>query len=152
MIVRFDFGREGFNLPVECSANFEIRVLIVDDEKMVADSLALVFSGNGYETRTAYSAEQAAEIVSRWEPSLVILDVMLPGLNGIDFAIRLKALFPACHILLFSGDQNTSRLIQEALENGHEFSVMAKPVYPKVFLDEAARLASAVSAPNVRDS
>jgi CheY-like chemotaxis protein len=135
------------DVALQSGANSEFRVLIVDDEKMVADSLALVFSSQGYEPRTAYSAEQAAEIISEWQPKLVILDVMLPGLNGIDFAIQLKASCPKCRVLLFSGDQNTSNLVQGALEKGHEFTVLAKPVNPELFLDEAARLASAVSSP-----
>lgn len=126
----------------------EFRVLIVDDEIAVADSLALIFRAQGYEAQVAYSAEQAAEIISQWEPGLVILDVVLPGMNGIDFAIRLKTTCPGCRVLLFSGQQSTSTLVQEAMEKGHEFSVVAKPVHPKFFLDEAARLFTAGSTPD----
>jgi DNA-binding NtrC family response regulator len=122
-------------------ANSKIKILIVDDEKSIADSLALVFSTQGYDSRTAYSAEEAADIVSRWEPALVILDVVLPGMSGIDFAIQLKASCPACRVLLFSGHQNTTAMAQEALRKGHAFTILAKPVHPKFFLDEAARVA-----------
>jgi CheY-like chemotaxis protein len=128
-------------------ANPKFRVLIVDDESSVADSLVLVFSAHGYEARAAYSAEQAAEIVSQWEPRLVILDVVLPGMNGIDFAIQLKTSSPACRVLLFSGQQDSAVLLEGALEKGHEFTILAKPVHPKLFLEEAARLASAGLAP-----
>lgn len=121
----------------------ELKVLIVDDENVVADSLALVFSTSGYDTRVAYSAEQAADIIGNWEPKLVILDVVLPGMNGIDFAIQLETKCPRCRVLLFSGQQVTSTLVQEAVEKGHPFKVLAKPVHPTLFLDEAARLASA---------
>lgn len=124
----------------------EFRVLIVDDESSVADSLALVFSSQGYDARAVYSAEQAAEIVSQWEPKLVILDVVLPGMNGIDFAIQLKASCPACRILLFSGQQDSTILLEEALKKGHEFTILAKPVHPKFFLEEAARLVTAALA------
>lgn len=120
-------------------------VLIVDDERAVADTLALVFSAKGYETRVAYSAEQAADIVSQWKPCLVILDVMLPGMNGIDFAIQLKVSCPVCRVLLFSGHQSTATLVEEALAKGHEFAILPKPVHPSFFLEEAARLAHAES-------
>lgn len=123
--------------------NSRFRVLVVDDEKSIADSLALVFSTQGYDARAAYSAEQAAEIISEWEPRLVILDVVLPGMNGIDFAIQLKTSCPACRVLLFSGQQNTTALAEEALERGYEFTILAKPVHPTIFLEEAARLVSA---------
>lgn len=131
---------------IEIGANPEFKVLIVDDESVVADSLALVFSTQGYDTRVAYSAEQAADIISQWEPRLIILDVMLPGMNGIDFAIQLKTLCPTCRVLLFSGDQNTANLLQAAQIKGHEFTILPKPVDPRIFLDEAARLASDESA------
>ena len=121
----------------------EFRVLIVDDESSVADSLALVFASQGYDARAAYSAEQAAEIISQWEPKLVILDVVLPGMNGIDFAIQLKASCPACRVLLFSGQQDSTVLLERALVKGYEFTILAKPVHPKFFLEEAARLATA---------
>lgn len=131
-------------LPVVMmGASPEFRVLIVDDESSVADTLALVFSSQGYDARAAYSAEQAAEIISQWEPKLVILDVVLPGMNGIDFAIQLKASCPACQVLLFSGQQDSTILLDRALEKGHEFTILAKPVHPKFFLEEAARLVSA---------
>lgn len=133
---------------VKIGAHPEFRVLIVDDDCVVADSLAMVFSTAGYDTRVAYSAEQAAEIISQWEPRLVILDVVLPGMNGIDFAIKLKASCPTCVVLLYSGDQTTFPLLQEAIEKGHEFKIVAKPVPPTFFLDEAARLVSAGSTPN----
>lgn len=120
--------------------NPEFRVLIVDDEIAVADSLAMVFCAGGYDARAAYSAEDAAEIVSQWEPRLAIVDVVLPGMNGIDFAIQLENSCPDCHVLLFSGDQSAASLIQEALTKGREFKIFAKPVPPLFFLEEAARL------------
>ena len=66
------------------------KVLIVDDEHTIADTLDAIFSASGYETRTSYSAEQALEIVVEWQPDLAILDVVLPKMNGIDLAIFLK--------------------------------------------------------------
>ena len=66
------------------------RILIVDDERVIADSLAAIFENQGYAARAAYSAEQALEIVAQWSPRLAILDVILPGMSGIDLAILIK--------------------------------------------------------------
>jgi DNA-binding response OmpR family regulator len=66
------------------------KVLIVDDEKNIGESLAAIFTSRGYESKTAVSAEQAVEIIAGWEPDLAILDVGLPKMNGIDLAIALK--------------------------------------------------------------
>jgi CheY-like chemotaxis protein len=70
------------------------RILIVDDERVIADSLAVIFEKQGYQARAAHSAEQAIEIVSQWHPDLAILDVILPGRNGIDLAILIKSGYP----------------------------------------------------------
>src|ERR1035437_9157359 len=83
--LRFHCKREGF-MPGITSGR---KILIVDDERTIADTLALIFATNGYEARTAYSAEQALEMLDEWRPDLAVIDVVLPGMNGIEFAIFL---------------------------------------------------------------
>src|SRR5579885_2220534 len=90
------------------------RVLIVDDENAIADTLALIFRTQHYETRVAYSAECAIEVLAEWRPDLAVLDVVLPQMNGIDLAIVIKANYSSCHVLLFSGHANTALLLEEA--------------------------------------
>jgi DNA-binding NtrC family response regulator len=115
------------------------RVLIVDDEPMISDSLAMIFTRAGYEARAAYSAEHALALIELWPPDLAILDVYLPGMNGIDLAIHLKAHLPGCKLVLFSGQSATSDLLEQARRDGHLLEVMAKPVHP----DELLRLVAA---------
>jgi DNA-binding NtrC family response regulator len=119
------------------------RVLIVDDEHAISDSLAQIFVLRGYSVKTAYSAEQAIEIVSTWEPSLAILDVVLPKMSGIDLAILLQEHYPFCHVLLVSGQLVTSELADEAAQKGHSFDILAKPVPLPDLLETAAALLSA---------
>jgi len=122
------------------SSTEQKRVLIVDDERLIADTLATIFSNKGYEARAVYSAEQALELISDWLPGLAIIDVQLPGMNGIDFAIRLRAEYPDCKLSLFSGQASTSDLLELARQNGHSFEVLAKPVPPDDFLSQASQL------------
>jgi CheY-like chemotaxis protein len=123
------------------SSSFEPkRVLFVDDERLIADTLAIIFSSQGYETRAVYSAEQALELISDWLPNLAIIDVQLPGMNGIDLAIRLKAEYPDCRLSLFSGQASTTDLLDLARQNGHSFDIIAKPVPPGEFLAQASHL------------
>jgi CheY-like chemotaxis protein len=116
------------------------RILVVDDEASIADTLALILSTRGYELRAAYSAEQAIEILAEWSPDLAIMDVMLPRMNGIDLAIVLKDNYPGCRIVLFSGQPDTGRLLDEASKKGHHFDILAKPVHPTVILDTVSNI------------
>lgn len=118
------------------------RILIVDDEPSIADTLALIFRSNGYEARTAYSAEQALELLEEWQPDLSIIDVVLPGMNGIEFAIFLRASYPDIHFLLFSGQPGTSGLLEDAKRKGHLFEILAKPLHPSFMLATVAEMLS----------
>jgi CheY-like chemotaxis protein len=116
------------------------RVLIVDDERVITDTLVTIFSQGGYESKGVYSAEQALIAMEDWSPALVIIDVMLPAMNGIDLAIRIKSQLPECHLSLFSGQAATSDLLEMATRNGYRFDVVAKPVHPSELLGMAGRL------------
>lgn len=123
------------------------RILIVDDEMAIADTLAMIFHSQRYDVQAAYSAERAIEIIAEWRPDLAIIDVMLPEMNGIDLAIAIKANYPKCHALLFSGHSNTSMLLEEAGKKGHQFEVLAKPVHPTLMLERASDLLSGPDEP-----
>ncbi len=110
------------------------KILIIDDEPTIADTLAVIFASSGYDSRAVYSAEQALEMLEEWRPDLAIIDVVLPGMNGIEFAIFLKASYPGCQFLLFSGQPGTSSLLEDARNKGHLFEILAKPLHPSFML------------------
>ncbi|HXS77053.1 MAG TPA: response regulator [Terracidiphilus sp.] len=116
------------------------KILIVEDEKVVADTLGQILGADGYEIRVVYSAEDAVTLIATWPPDLAILDVMLPRMNGIELAVILKENFSRCHVLLFSGQPSVEGLMQKAKNEGHEFEIMAKPVHPSVMLDTISTL------------
>jgi DNA-binding NtrC family response regulator len=106
------------------------RVLVVDDERIVADSLALILQRRGFDSRAVYSGEDAAELAITWKPYVVITDVVMGPMDGVALAIYLAQALPACKVLLISGNMATERLIDEAQKLGHEFPIFAKPVHP----------------------
>lgn len=116
------------------------KILIVDDEPAITETLSVIFSQSGYEVRAAHSAEEAIDLIATWEPDLAILDVMLPCMNGIDLAIVLKANHPYCRLVLFSGHQSTQALMEEAAKKGNMFEILAKPVHPLFMLDFVSSL------------
>jgi len=118
----------------------ERRILIVEDEKVVAESLGQVLRVSGYSVRLAHSAEEAIYLVPWWSPHLAILDVMLPKMNGIELAMVLREQCRDCGILLFSGQPSVEDLVAQARLDGHHFDILAKPVHPSVMLDAVSTL------------
>lgn len=116
------------------------RILIVEDEQVVADTLGQILSAHGYEVRIAYSAEAAIPIISGWPPNIALLDVMLPNMNGIEFAVVLKKNQPRCGVLLFSGQPSVEQLLAKARDEGHFFEILAKPIHPSVVLNTISNL------------
>jgi DNA-binding NtrC family response regulator len=112
-----------------------MRVLIVDDESVIADSLELIFRASGFEARCVYSGERALELAPVFEPDVLISDVVMRGVTGIELAIYVREHYPACRVLLFSGQAATSDLVQAANSRGYHFDILTKPVRPQVLLD-----------------
>jgi CheY-like chemotaxis protein len=71
-----------------------------------------------------------------FEPDMLISDVIMADLNGIDAAIRIKGLLPKIKILLFSGQAATADLLDNARKRGYEFEILAKPVHPQDLLNK----------------
>jgi CheY-like chemotaxis protein len=105
-------------------------VLVVDDERIIADTLSIILSRNGFSTMTAYDGLAGLEIARSARPDLVISDVMMPGMTGVELAITVTQTIPTCKILLFSGQAATVDLLEKAREAGHTFTTLTKPVHP----------------------
>jgi CheY-like chemotaxis protein len=82
-----------------------------------------------------YSGEKAVEVAAIFKPNMLISDVIMAGLNGIDAALRIRELVPGVKILLFSGQAATADLLEKARTQGYEFEILAKPVHPQDLLN-----------------
>ena len=111
------------------------KVLIADDEPVIADTLAMILKQSGFDARAVYSGEKALELAQTFAPEMLISDVIMADLNGIDAAIRIQALLPGIKILLFSGQAATADLLEKARARGYEFEILAKPVHPQDLLN-----------------
>lgn len=111
-------------------------VLVVDDEEMIADTLGIILSHHGFVPMVAYDAESALEIASDIPPEVLLTDVVMPGMNGIELAIEMTRRVPDCTALLFSGQAaRTEDMLAEAREQGHDFTALTKPIHPKLLVE-----------------
>ncbi len=115
------------------------RVLVADDERVIADTLSMILNQSGFETRVAYSGEQAVEIAGEFKPEMLISDVIMAGVNGIDAAIEIRRMLPEIKVLLFSGQAATADLLEKARARGYDFEILAKPVHPQDLLARMQR-------------
>jgi CheY-like chemotaxis protein len=116
--------------------NSKLRVLVADDEQVIANTLAIILNQAGFEARAVYSGERAIDALDSFQPDMLISDVIMTGMTGIEAAIQTRAKLPHCKILLFSGQAATADLLERARAQGHEFEILAKPVHPKDLLDK----------------
>jgi CheY-like chemotaxis protein len=115
-------------------------VLVVDDEPIIADTLALILKREGFAAFAAYGAEGALEIASVATPDLLLSDVVMPGMNGIELAIEIRKEVPDCRVVLLSGQALTMSLLVEYPDLAEQFTLLAKPIYPGELIRELSRL------------
>jgi DNA-binding NtrC family response regulator len=114
------------------------RILIVDDERMIADTLSTIFRGIGYETFTAYNGALGLDKARQVDPQLVLSDVVMPELDGVTMAMEICAAMPKVRVLLFSGQAGTRSLLRNAEEHGFHFELLEKPIHPDAIIHKVA--------------
>ncbi|ADW71467.1 response regulator [Granulicella tundricola] len=108
---------------------------VVDDERNIADTLAIILGKNGFVATPFYNPLLALSAAALGPPDLLISDVMMPELSGVDLVIRIRALCPNCRVLLFSGQADTTDFRLLARSAGG-MSILAKPLHPERLLKE----------------
>jgi CheY-like chemotaxis protein len=117
-----------------------VKILIVDDERLIADSLAEIIQAAGYEVRRAYSGLEAVEAIAEFCPNLLLSDVLMPNMNGFELALQIRKSCPKCHLLFFSGQAATAQLAQSFITTfttlGYRFELLPKSIHPSVLLQK----------------
>jgi DNA-binding response OmpR family regulator len=122
------------NDPIHALESPKAVVLVVDDEAVIADTLAMILERSGIRALVAYDGKSALEIAINVPPDLLLTDVAMPGMNGIDLAVAIRLTLPKCKILLFSGQASTMDLLGTARDAMQDFTILAKPLHPAELL------------------
>ena len=93
------------------------RILIVDDERVILDLAAMVLSARGYDVLTAGSGQECLETVEREAPPLVLLDYMMPGMNGMATLRALRELSPDTYVIMLTG-KGSEQIAVEVMKAG----------------------------------
>ena len=107
----------------------------MDDEPGVLSTLAMVLEQSGYKTLKSLTGQEAIDLASGVAIDLVLIDVNMPGINGIAVGREIRKKLPDCKILLITGSRDGSDGLIAARAEGLEFDVVAKPVPPEELLE-----------------
>jgi CheY-like chemotaxis protein len=122
------------------AADVAPSVFVVDDERVIASTLAAILRMHGYSATYFTCPVEALAAARSRAPDLLISDVAMPRISGIDLAIQMRAQYPKCKILLFSGQAATFDLLEDARAQGHDFDLLLKPVPPTELLFEVGKM------------
>ncbi|HEX4284502.1 MAG TPA: response regulator [Terracidiphilus sp.] len=110
------------------------RVLIVDDEQMIADTLSQILNASGFNAKAVFSGELAVSAAQEFQPEILLTDVIMRGVSGIDVGVAISRMLPDCRVILFSGQASTADLLDRAQALGYRFEIIAKPIHPRELL------------------
>ena len=120
------------------------RVLIVDDEKLVAETLKRVFEKNGFATCAVYTADAALRSVIDFAPDLLLCDLHLADQDGSRLMREMQRVLPTCPVLVLTGMQNGETRVERLVEEtGRKISLLVKPCSPVELLREVGRMLAA---------
>jgi UDP-3-O-acyl N-acetylglucosamine deacetylase len=108
------------------------KVLIVDDEERIVQSIAGVLEDEGFRVTTARSGEEAIRVFQQEEPDVTLLDIWMPGMDGIEVLKRLKGIAPECQVIMISGHATISTAMTSVKLGAFDF--IEKPLSLDVLL------------------
>jgi CheY-like chemotaxis protein len=121
------------------------RVLVVDDDRLVADTITMVFEKSGFRAKTAYSADQALEYSREFSPDLLLCDITMPHRDGLALVNDIARELPSCRVILLTGFYSNLKLVREHTRTlPRPVGVLTKPCQPTELLREATELLAAV--------
>jgi CheY-like chemotaxis protein len=115
-------------------------VLVVDDHKLIADTICEILRNSGYQAVAANDGWSALDLANRFRPEYLISDVLMPKMNGMELAIAVSKMYPRTKILLFSGQAGISEILQDGHRQGYEFDLIPKPIHPLKLIDHLKRM------------
>ena len=109
--------------------------LVVDDEPIITETLAAILNGVGFAAITAFDGRSALETALVIPPQILITDLAMPGMDGLELAIKVTRAAPDCEVILFSGHASICDLVDRMRSIKCDFATLLKPVHPADMID-----------------
>ncbi len=103
-----------------------LRIFVVDDHRDIADGLAEVLRFHGHEVEVAYTGEQAVRVFRERDFDIAFMDVMMPGMNGVESFLAIRRIKPHARVVMMTG-YSVEQLLDQVVEKG-AYGVLHKPV------------------------
>ena len=117
------------------------RILVVDDEHLVADTLKLIFGLRGFTCKVAYSTDEALACAQDFRPDLLLCDISMPHRDGMELMREFNQTLPSCRVLVLTGySYNLERVQEESRNMAQPVAVFCKPCQPADLLREAGAM------------
>lgn len=111
-------------------------VLVVDDEPIITETLSAILNSVGFAAIPAFCGRSALEIAHLIPPQVLITDLAMPGLDGLDLGVAVTRAVPDCEVILFSGHASVSELVGRMHAMHCDFETLLKPVHPADMIDK----------------
>ena len=108
----------------------QLRVFVVDDEYSIATTVATILRMHGFDATPFTEPLLALQAARSNAPDLLVSDVMMPEMSGVELAMHIQKFYPECKVLLSSGSADSAELLETAHAIGHDYAFLPKPVYP----------------------
>jgi CheY-like chemotaxis protein len=115
----------------EASLRKHVTILVVDDHKLIADTTSAILNRFGFCAIAAYDGATALRLAAETNPDILLSDVIMPFLNGVELAISVRKMLPQTAILLFSSQAATEDILEDARRQGYYFEIVSKPIPPE---------------------
>lgn len=111
-------------------------ILVVDDEPAIVETVCLLLEADGLNAIGAHSGAEAVAKAQESCPDLLFSDIVMPGMNGFELALQIKAHCPHCRLIFFSGYAEVAEMSSGLRERGYEFEVLRKPMLPTLMVEK----------------
>ena len=115
----------------------KIKVLLVDDEEQFVDVLAQRLEGRGFQVNTAFNGDDALAFVEEHDVDVVILDVLMPGRNGVDTLQEIKRVRPITEVIMLTGHATVETAIQGMKLGAYDY--LMKPTDTAELVDKITK-------------